>query len=208
MPFVRAQVIIRTADQLPANFVTNSFAFVMAADQLTADAVTDVIKGFYDDIQPFLSAAVAKNGHAIKFTDILGAAPNYPFSETSFDLDVQPVGTQLPREVSMVTSFQSSRVAGLTQSRRRGRLYIGPLNVTTLSSAGDPQSTFRLGLVNATEALKTAVDALGAPQSVTWVVWSDANQDAVPVLNGWVDSAWDTQRSRGKQSVERFTWGN
>jgi hypothetical protein len=53
-------------------------------------------------------------------------------------------------------------------------------------------------------ALQAAFTALTL--DTTWSVWSEANQTASPVRDGWVDDAWDTQRRRGLDSSARTTF--
>jgi hypothetical protein len=51
-----------------------------------------------------------------------------------------------------------------------------------------------------------ASNLLAASNPATLAVWSPSNGDAVPVTDGWVDNAWDTQRRRGIDRTARSTW--
>lgn len=102
----------------------------------------------------------------------------------------------------MVTSFQGARTSGSVQARRRGRIYIGPLKTTT-STNGRPNSTAITTLATASSAL--GID-LNAVADTTWCVWSPTSGTAVPITDGWVDNAFDTQRRRGWDPTSRTTY--
>lgn len=206
MPNIRAQVILATADGIPENFVSNTLSFEVAALSTYETPITTAIKAFYDQIRPWLSPAIAQTGHRIKFVDRASLPPQYPYAETTWAFDVAPAGNRLPREVAIVGSFQADRVSGLPQSRRRGRLYLGPLNTLSISTGGNPIASFRQDIADALEDFKTAIDAIPLAGEVIWEVWSGVNQTGALITNGWVDDAWDTQRSRGESASSRITW--
>lgn len=205
MTAYRAQVTLRTADAIPANYATNSFCVEVNPDgPLDTDEMTVCIKDFYDDVIAYLSPALLQTGHLIKYTNLPGTPPNYPFEEDTFNLASAPTGTELPREVSLCLSFQGARAAGFPQARRRGRVYIGPVN-TGGNSAGRPSSAMRTAFANAGATFKSNIEAItGGAHS--WAIWSVADQEAVHVDNGWVDDAWDTQRRRGNEVTSRTTF--
>jgi hypothetical protein len=199
----RAQVTLRTVDALPANFITNTWSFgsTTVGDHT---AVTTALKDFYDDIPAAsISSAVAQNGHTVQFYVLPGVQPNYPFAETTFNLASAPSGTPLPSEVAVCLSFQGTRQAGFPQARRRGRIYLGPLG-SGIVTAGRPSPTLRTNMANAALTFKAAIEAITG--GIFWAVWSTADQLAVPVDNGWIDDAFDTQRRRGVEVTSRTTW--
>lgn len=204
MPDIRAQVILKNVNGIVADHFTNSWAF-RGDDTVTETvAITAALKGFYDDLIPnTLSNFVAQNNHDVKFYDLPGTPPNYPFEETTFNLSSAPSAESLPTECALVTSFQGTRTPGFPQARRRGRLYIGPVKASG-SSSGRPSSTVINELVNATEDFRTAINAITG--DVQWCVWSVADQLMVEISDGWVDNAWDTQRRRGLSATTRTTW--
>lgn len=206
MANVRAQVILKTVDAIPANYVTNTFAFEMNTAGTVVTDVVAAIKGLYDAVRPYLAPVLAQNGHMIKFTDIEGAAPNYPFDERTFNLSAALTGNSIPREVALVASFQGDRVSGQVQARRRGRIYLGPLNNAALFNDGNPTGACVLAIVAAMDAFKDAIDAITVLDGVVWIVWSGVNGSGTPVTNGWVDNVFDTQRSRGNAATGRNIW--
>lgn len=120
------------------------------------------------------------------------------------------VGGGLPEEVAIVLSL---RGAPPVNGRRRGRLYIGPLSNGTntyvaasvstparpnMSAAGIAQQ-----LVNRANALEDAAVAANVP----WCIRSTVpSENFVPIVDGFVDNAFDTQRRRGPDTTARIEW--
>jgi len=204
MPAVRAQVVLKTADAVPENYITNSFCFDGTDPIADSTALTTAISAFYVSIKALLSPLLAIAGHEVKYYDLPGTPPNYPIDTDTFTFGSGFAGSTLPSEVAMCLSFQGVKLAGSPQARRRGRVYIGPLAVGTLDTNGRPTSTSRTTLANAGGTFKGAVTAIAS--DVAWAVWSPSNQAAVPVADGWVDDAFDTQRRRGVVRTTRNTF--
>lgn len=204
MPAVRAQVILHTVDAFPANYVTNSWAFMGTDPVADATALTAAIKAFYAAWAPtYMSNLVAQNGHEVKYYDLPGPRPNYPVLEQGFNFTTAPGGAPLPSELSCVLTIHGTRTPGFPQSRRRGRLYLGPLG-TAAQSGGRPVSAFMTALTTAAIAFKSTVDGLAG--DTAWAVWSVTDGAAVGVSGGWVDNAMDVQRRRGVEPTSRTTW--
>lgn len=203
MGMYRAQVVLRTTDNVSENFITNSFAFeTTGGTLLDTAAMTTAIKDLYDDLVSYYSVSVAQNGHLIKYYVLPGTPPNYPFEEDTFNLAAPPAGSGLPAEVSLVISFQGERQAGFPQARRRGRLYFGPFD----TSGMDDQRPLATMVSNFATAAATFKSNVMAEPGHFWAVWSSLDQQTVIVDNGWVDNAWDTQRRRGLKATSRTTF--
>lgn len=203
MADVRAQVILKTVDGISENYVTNSFAFRLDNTSSDPGDVTTAIKDFYDDIVGLLGPQIAQNGHEIKYTDLPGVQPNYPFQTDIFNLAAAPAGTAMPRECAIVLSFQGLKAAGAPQARRRGRIYLGPLDFVT--ATGEYVATSAITTItNAAATFKSAITAIGV--DTRWGIWSHMDQVVVLVDNGWVDNTYDTQRRRGVKATSRTTW--
>lgn len=201
--FVMARIILHTADQVPANYVQNQIAFTSGSEDPDIDAVMSALDSFYTALgSGYFSNKIAGTGHEVKFYEMPGLTPNYPFEERTFDLNSAPTGDSLPQEVALVLSFQGSRSAGFPMARRRGRIYVGPLKSTT-STDGRPTSGVISGLVTAAEEFGDDIKAIPGHQ---WCVWSTVDADMVPIVSGWVDNAWDTQRRRGVTATSRTTF--
>ena len=203
MTAVRAQIILKTTDANPENYVTNTLAFDYTLSAGNIDATTAAIKGFYDAIWPTMIALqVAQNGHMVKYYALPGTKPNYPQDEQTFNLSAAPSGAGLPSEVALCLSFQGNRVAGQAQARKQGRIYIGPLR-ETVNLSGRPGSAFRTTLSNAAAAFGTAIST---NTDGFWGVWSGTNLTVEEITNGWVDDSFDTQRRRGLARTTRTIW--
>jgi hypothetical protein len=203
MGIYRAQVIIGMTSQIPADYVTNSWALVTDEVDPPWPAITAAFKTFYDNLAlNFYPGQVAQNGHVIKYTELPGTPPNYPVEEATFNFATAPTGETLPSEVALVSSFQDIRRPGEVQARKRGRVYIGPLKTGTMT--GGRPGVVSIGTLKT--ITRNLVVALEAIDSTGLGIWSGANQDFVLALNGWVDNAFDTQRRRGIESTARETW--
>lgn len=130
----------------------------------------------------------------------------------------------MPSEAAVCLSFAGTPEVGLVQSRRRGRVFIGPLRYDALEYVGGdmrPISDFRTDLIMAAQRMATEVDG-----TAEWVVYSRpfagrgeivrpgrSTLPAIPARPGTtvnidevsVDNAVDTQRRRGTRPTLRQT---
>lgn len=194
---------MKTVDNIGENFVSNSWAFNVPSTSGAGAVLTPILKAFYDSYRQYLSPLLAQNGHIIKYSELPGVKPNYPFDEDTWNLTAAPSGTAIPDELAVCLSFQGARAAGAPQSRRRGRIYMGPHNTAALT-ANRPLTALQTNLANYALTLKNAVTAAGA--GFEWGIWSNADSHLVVVTNGWVDNAWDVQRRRGVDATTRTVW--
>lgn len=198
-----AQVILRTVDSIPANYVTNTFGLRIPNALPALTSASAAIKAFYDAISTsMLPDTISQTGHVIKYVLRGQPQPNYPQLEQTFSLAAAPTTSSLPSEVAICLSFQGERVGGQPQARRQGRIYIGPLR-TTVNVSGRPGSAFRATMASAAANFKDAIEAI---PDASWVVYSTVNQSSTVVTNGWIDDAFDTQRRRGVERTARTTW--
>lgn len=118
-----------------------------------------------------------------------------------------------PAEVACCLSFRGSLVSGAAAGRRRGRIFVGPLN----TSAGAIEVA--TGHARPTSALLTALTA-GANRMfdnllvnlITWGIYSETARAGGAAIDGftpvsvvWADNAFDTQRRRGIKANTRTT---
>lgn len=204
MPQIRAQVTLRTASGVAEDFVTNSWAFKGTAPAGDTTGITAALAAFYSAIRSaVLPGTIVQNGHEIKYTELPGAKPNYPFLTSVMNLSASPSGAELPSECAIVLSFEGSKAAGFPQARRRGRVFLGPV-LSSANSAGRPSAATITAITTAASAFKTAINAL--PSDTQWAIWSPSDGNAVEVVSGWVDNSFDTQRRRGIRTNSRTTW--
>lgn len=116
-----------------------------------------------------------------------------------------------PAQVALVLSFHAD-LSGLVEesgatrprARRRGRVYIGPLdNLNANAQAVDGPVIPSDNLIN---TLASAASDLLAASGVIWSVWSRANAAVYEVVGGWVDNRFDTQRKRLTSPTIRTSW--
>lgn len=199
------QITLRTADGIPENFIVNQFCIdgMELGDGFTLE-MTDAIKAFYDEINgPVLSDAINVDGHMAKFYDLPGVKPNYPYIEHEWGLDVVPTGDTFAPEVALCLSFQGDRTPGFPQARRRGRIFLGPIR-DGIQTNGRPSGPTLVAVKDAAETLSGAIPDVR--NGYRWAVWSVTDQQAVFIVDGWVDDSWDTQRSRGYAPTTKLTW--
>ena len=206
---VRAMAIFQGQTGLPQDRCINVFHFTGT--------------GSYDATAALAAANVENFYTGTNTTAPIGAflSPwlNRPFTINTYDLD-QPVGERPPtvtahtlptslstegyaEEVAVCLSYTSA--VPITR-RRRGRIYVGPLNIAAVQSGttahpARPQASIMSDLTEA--ALRLATYG-GLAQ---WVIRSSKPAvNYVTIHQGWIDNALDTQRRRGPKSSARTGW--
>jgi len=201
-------VIIPMVSGVPADASVNTWHFDMPATGPTdVDDVHVKLRAFYDGILGLYGSGVAQNGLKSKWYNLGDAKPRVPFAEKTWNWPTGPSGAWGANELAICLSFQGARVSGLNQARRRGRIYIGPVDNAHYDQ-GRIQSSAVTTLVAAATTFLTA-----SKNSTTWkwVVHSVKNAEGVPgggdfdadVTDGWVDNAVDIQRRRGLAPTTR-----
>lgn len=169
--------------------------------------MVDDVKKFYEgggatSITTYLSPWCNGAGRTVKIYNLDDPIPRVPIYEdvTAVALTVFS-GTGYPNEVACCLSFAGATLSGVPQGRRRGRVYIGPLNTTcgSITPVGDsrPNPAFRTRMLDAAYQLDQQLFTHGA----RWCVWSPTAQSAVAVSTMSVDDAFDTQRRRGMSAT-------
>jgi len=201
MTVLTAQIILRTVDNLPANFVTNTLHFDSDDVGTAPTVLTPIVEDFYQANLGIIPTSIAEPGHQIKWYVTDQPTPNYPYETTEFVLGGFPAQPPLPSEVALCVSFESQKLNGVSQASRRGRIYFGPL-ATNIVSDGRPNNA---AMITMGTAFQTMVfDALSSGNVLG--VWSTKLQTFAPFANGWIDNAFDTQRRRGVEPTSRITW--
>lgn len=138
-----------------------------------------------------------------------------PIYDLGFLMGVSGSSLDLPSECAICVSFHGD-LTGLASdvpggapgpggdthpaARVRGRIFVGPLNQNVMSS-GSPT---RVGSTVLDDLVASAMKLHSDMPS--WSVWSRKNAHTVPVVGGFVDNAFDTQRRRGEKATGRHTW--
>jgi hypothetical protein len=203
MPDYITTAIIKTADNVAANYATNTYHF--HADDLTAlQLAHNALVTFYQAIDTNFSDMVnaGAGGLEVVSWDFDDTPPRAPVLRTLATLAGFSING-LPPEVAICVSFQGTRLSGVPQARRRGRVYIPFLQETANDSTGRPASALITSLATAAGALLTASDSAA---TWAWEIWSAAGPGFTTVTDGWVDNEWDTQRRRGRVATSRTTF--
>lgn len=212
MAVILAQVSLPHDNALPEDVTVNTLYFNGAASTTVGTSITNAIIDFFTGANTTATIASRLSSDLsgtinVKCYNIDDPKPRVPFYEASGTMTVG--SSALPSEVAVCLSFQATKVSGLDQARRRGRIFIGPLaNLSgatgvfaTGSTVPRPIAAFRTDLLVAAKRLQDTSDTNNHP----WVVYSRMNDTTAVVANGWVDDAFDTQRRRGIRPSTRST---
>lgn len=220
MPMIRVTAKMPYTGGLSRDVTENTFSFFgdTAFSPTLATTLTNRVKDFYN------TAALGGASHSVSYymSPIISRASNactFVVAETNVATGLQ-VGdsievpwtlgggelsaSSLPLECAVCVSYSGHPDGGsLPKGRRRGRIYLGPLTITTLSQFTDPSvaTTFRNEAAAAAAALASSADVDGA-----WVVWSRAANAVTGISEGYIDNEFDTQRRRGNDPTQRTTW--
>lgn len=215
---ILCQVRIPHRNLLGSDDVVNTFNFTgvdNVEDQATQ--ALGMLKVFYNDLTG-LQAVAVKNWMSgeldfaatrIKVYDHADPEPRVPILDESLGVSANSpsASTNLPGEVSVAISYAAELESGEVQRRRRGRIFLGPLNTGISNSTG---TTSARPSGPAQTALAIAAGELASgPLGTRWAVWSRANDAFYPIVGGYVDNSFDTQRRRGVATTTRvaFTGG-
>lgn len=231
MGSVLATVTFAHQSGLIEDQVVNNFSFLTVSEPPSAadmDTISGYLSAFYNAVQPTNGSKVANllgtqlsraaNKAHVRFYNIPigvmdGSAHGSPIHETFFTLDAAQAGeSNLPSEVAVCLSYHADltdyqQELGVTRpaARRRGRIYLGPLN--TLARTVDATTGRVKVSAIAQSTIKDAATALIATGNPNWAIWSRANLLFSEVVGGFVDDAFDTQRRRGEKALARVSFG-
>lgn len=218
MPVLLHQVRMPFVTNLPKDVTVNTFWTLGGSDRVQqAEDAADALVDFYteppgggDEIANWLSARISRGAEACSVVtyDISDPKPRPPIHVRQFSMPSASNTASLPDEVALVLSFHGEPAAGIPQARRRGRIYLGPLwDGAATAAANEPSRPSTTLITQVQAAAVTLASTLngenGAPQ---WIVYSRVSANNAPVIGGWVDNAWDTQRRRGADPTTRNTW--
>lgn len=200
MPVYRCQFEIPYDSGLPEDKVVNVWHCTAPDPTEAADFIANVI-GFYQSIDEHFSAVVNASTDAcsVKAYNLDDPIPRAPEVEDTFTL-ADATGGELPLEVAICLSFQGDQISGQPQARRRGRIYLGPLETGVVDLDGFVATAVHQDIATAAGVL------LAASGLWDWVVYSPTEDTSADVTNGWVDNEFDTQRRRGRVATARSTF--
>jgi hypothetical protein len=219
---VKAQVTIRGATGLPSDVYVNTYHFQSLTPPSEADyddlsqriinAYTTQLPGTTGALHTLYAFCVSGEGHSVKLYNLDEPQPRVPFFTQYFDLPSAVGGSSLPTQVACVGSYHAAPQSGIPMARRRGRVYFGPFSEGNAVRALDANS----GEVKpAPELTARIIGCLSHIRGVElglvwqWVVHSPTSGPLAryPVVGGWVDNRFDTQRRRLSDATQRTFWG-
>lgn len=203
MAHVKVMVQLAIASGIPEDRPVNTLHFDCAVAATGATAILADLPGWFSECAPIYANTVSQNGHRVKMYDMADPTPRAPIVDTTFNLTSGPSGAPLPSEVAICLSFQGVRLSGQSQARRRGRIYIGPLDTSTVDADGRPGGVAIGAVADMGDLILADSVASG---DYAWAVYSVTDDSLVQVLNGWVDNAFDIQRRRGLAPTSRTTF--
>lgn len=216
MTDIICQTIIPAKTAIPEDSVVNTWAFTGTGSAVaTSTLAADLLATFWGSTPTGGTNAVGKyigashnlnNAIIFKSYDLADPLPRAPAFTTVLGINPTPLSTsQLPAEVACCMSFAALVASGDQPARFRGRVYIGPLNITALATSTNTWSSPLTAMM--TNIVAAGNDMMNAGDSdCSWGIYSRTDDVVRPVVRGWVDDAWDTQRRRGVEPTTRLTW--
>lgn len=211
MPHYLIQHTMQSTSGLSKDRYVNTFhvdGLLLAQSKL--EEIAGHIKFFYGaDSTHAIGKYIARHAKTepatIKIFNFAFPEPRVPVYEELYVPENSNMGgTPLPDEVCSVLSYEAAPEAGIPMSRRRGRLYLGPLENNTVQTETNgptrPNTAFQTAAVLSFGFLAAGITAIA---DVTFVQRSESSGAMAPPVRWWMDDAWDTQRRRGAQPTSR-----
>lgn len=229
MVLARVQHIYRHKSGLAEDDIVNTWYFRSNTEVIGdgADLIM-IVNDFYNQqvtatntsvVQHIATTLMQTARERYKIYDMDHESPRSPVVDTTPGTPNPANGTAvaLPGEVAVCLSYRAALLSGTSAARRRGRMYLGPLN-TTASSVEATLLNARpnLPMRQAIIACADRMAALALTNGWTWVVYSPTVA-ADPGVNGggefaaqtitdvWCDDAFDVQRRRGVKPTSRVS---
>lgn len=223
---ILATVILPYTTGLPDDVAINTFAFRADDETAATTEIPPLLVSLYNDtvtgggsnrISRLLSEVIDRSTNVcdIVLAEIVDPGPTVDvgpaFSITPFTLGSLSGGgtpVSLPLEVAVCASFYDTIDTATPIRRRRGRVYLGPLDIAVLDQTG-PYPLVSSGTGGATTMIGEAFERLAedsAAAGVDWCVWSRTGGFLTGIDSGFVNNEFDTQRRRGAEATLRFSW--
>lgn len=179
-------------------------------------------------ISDFISDSVDRTVNATKTVfyamDLADIAAGWgsPVVTRSWTIGAADASNAIPNEIAICMSYHGD-LTDIPESavnptpppatirpaaRRRGRVYLGPWNLTVVGESADtldaiPNST----ILTTIDAAATQLLTHQAGDLIDWVVWSPTGEVTHYVVGGYIDNAFDVQRRRGTAPTARTAFG-
>lgn len=234
MGVVATKVIFNTSTGLVEDQVVHDYAFRWDGPTGPTDSelgeLAAILVDFYNDIPltqtlplaGYMSYDVSRAANATRIAmysvDELGDPLGSPQVVSDFTLGGAASDfASLPSEVAVVLSMNADLTdvperVGATRpaSRRRGRLFFGPLTTRALALGDNgagvqrPHDSLQDDLRAAALILfNAAADIMPLNAGLFWSIYSTTDVAARTLVRVWTDNAFDTQRRRGPDATAR-----
>ena len=201
---------------MPEDDYVNTWHFAGAANPVAAEQAFVALNTFYT-VGVGTGLAVAKRLSPtiedskpveLRAYDTSGGPSGPPFASSFFILpDLDAGQFPLPEEVAIVLSGHTTALSNQA-GVKRSRVFIGPLNTSVVDSRTDGHTkidTATLDII-ANAAARLRSDSVLAAGNNRWSARSAPPLGPVtftPILAGFVNNAFDTQRRRGVKANDR-----
>lgn len=219
MAIIRATAVLNKLSGIPRDAARNVWHFqAFDTGQNTLNGIGLGVAAFYQELSTRISSSVSRdaNAHRVDLAEVdengPGAADDAVSTlllSKSFGLPLPASSSPLPNEVAVALSFRGD-VAGVPEeqglirprSRRRGRIFVGPLDfgvLATQATTNEPQVTtaFRELMLDAYDVAH-ATWLANSPSAIHGI-YSRADGLLRPVSRVSVDDEFDTVRRRGQK---------
>jgi len=229
MPITRATVTMNRLSAKPEDAVVNVWHLqhLLPLDVSHANKAMFGILSFYEALSLYIGASISRGPvNRIQLSTLTpgGPGPGDDASsvtewESAWALPLAASGTvPLPSEVAVCLSFRGDlegvpEETGATRpaSRRRGRLYFGPLQAIGSVIDEAPtnlrpkvssflQSTMVNAYLDAVEYLNSLTGPFGTADVIRHIIYSPTSGLTHTVQACWVNDNFDTMRSRGEEA--------
>nr|CRY96067.1 hypothetical protein [uncultured prokaryote] len=181
------QVVLHNANGLAEDDYVNVLHFDTGTLVDSIEETCDGINAAYLTINGRLSKVI--DGMTIKVYNEEGGSPQFSKDYAN----ITGGSSSSPSEVAVCLSYYADDEQN-TNRKRRGRIYMGPLN----SAAGDLIDS---GSVDAYLDFGELLASIGFASNTTWMMKSSLGYLKIERIA--VDNAWDTQRRRGTAATVR-----
>lgn len=204
---------LRSADGLERNNCVNTFAVTGSFEPAELGDLASIVAAFYQaegsgpyPVGAYINDTIFRtDGLLIEAILSPQTPPNPPAFSEVYTLPAANATGPLPQEVAVCLSmYTSTYFSSATPGRERGRVYVGPLTSLAGTDAGllaplRVAPALQVAMTEGIEGVQGGLEALLA----SLAVWSRAAGTFHPVVGGWVDNEFDTQRRRGRDSTGR-----
>lgn len=156
-----------------------------------------------------MAAFCNQTATVVTIYDLDDPVPRVPVYQSTGTLSavIKATSTLIAAETSVCVSYKAAFISGIPKASQRGRIFLGGIADNWV----DPGTgaLFPKPKPGTLTALGNSInDLLATPfaDDWEWVVYSRKLMQTFPVVGGWIDNAFDTQRRRGNAASTRTLW--